>query len=152
LQSIWGGILDPIGDKIFVGSIAAGLMMKGLFPSELFALTIGRDLILIGSGLIIRGLEKEKNSAFFDASSATFEIVPTQLSKVNTALQFILLSMTLSHFYTGTMIPTIDYIQPLWYLTAVTTLGSGVQYLNGNGLKKIRSGSQIKNRKRFTWD
>jgi cardiolipin synthase (CMP-forming) len=126
--------------------------MKGLFPIELFALTIGRDVVLIGSGLIIRGLEKEKNSAFFDASTATFEIVPTQLSKVNTALQFILLSMTLGHFYTGGMTPSLDLIQPLWYLTAATTLGSGVQYLNGNGLKKISgSGSQMKTR-RFTWD
>jgi phosphatidylglycerophosphate synthase len=77
--------LDPIADKIFVGSIAAGLMCQGLFPWELFVLTIGRDLVLIGSGLIIRGLEKERDSAFFDASSATFEIVPTQLSKVMTS-------------------------------------------------------------------
>jgi hypothetical protein len=61
-------------------------MCKGLFPWELFAVTIGRDVMLIGSGLIIRGLEKEKESAFFDASSATFEIVPTQLSKVTTCL------------------------------------------------------------------
>lgn len=124
-------------------------MMKGLFPFELFALTIGRDVILIGSGLIIRSLEKDSNSSFFDASSATFEIIPTQLSKVNTALQFILLSMTLSHFYTGTMIPTLDYIQPLWYLTAVTTIGSGVQYLSGRGLNRIPS---TKKSKRFTWD
>ena len=124
-------------------------MMKGLFPLELFALTIGRDVILIGSGLIIRSLEKDSNSSFFDASSATFEIIPTQLSKVNTALQFILLSMTLSHFYTGAMIPTLDYIQPLWYLTALTTIGSGVQYLSGRGLKRI---SSTKKSQRFTWD
>lgn len=56
--------------------------MKGLFPWELFAITIGRDVILISSGLIIRGLEKDPDKPFFDASSATFEIVPTQLSKV----------------------------------------------------------------------
>lgn len=82
-KSIWGGILDPLADKIFVGSIATGLTLKGLFPYELLLITISRDIILIGSGLIIRGIEKDKDSPFFDAKSATFEIVPTNLSKVN---------------------------------------------------------------------
>jgi hypothetical protein len=155
-------------------------MCQGLFPWELFVLTIGRDLVLIGSGLIIRGLEKERDSAFFDASSATFEIVPTQLSKVmtsqlspltlhfpppqaNTALQFILLSLTLTQYYTSSSavaltLPNLHVlIEPLWYLTAATTLGSGVQYLNGEGLKKMesemtRKSSNGRNTKRFTWD
>jgi cardiolipin synthase len=81
-KSIWGGILDPVADKVFVASIAIGLTMKELFPYELLGITIGRDVVLIGAGLIIRGIEKDKDKPFFDAQSATFEIVPTNLSKV----------------------------------------------------------------------
>lgn len=167
-KSIWGGILDPVADKVFVGSIAAGLTLKGLFPMELFMITIGRDVILIGSGLIIRAIEKDKDSPFFDAQSATFEIVPTNLSKVilysliflffnliiefikaNTALQFILLATTLSHFYTSGTTPPIEFIQPLWYLTGLTTIASGLQYVTGVGLKKVYTPKKMK---RFTWD
>ncbi len=30
------------------------------------------------------------------------------------------------------------YIEPIWYLTAITTILSGIGYLDGSGLKKIK--------------
>lgn len=76
--------MDPVADKVFIGSIATGLCYKGLIPSELLAIILGRDGLLIIGGLSIRAIEKEKNSDFFDTTSrsATFEIIPTNLSKV----------------------------------------------------------------------
>ena len=39
------------------------------------------------------------------------------------------------------------YIQPLWYVTGVTTVLSGLGYIDGSGLKKIVKGTKnrIKN-------
>lgn len=84
MQSIWGGILDPVADKVFIGCIAAGLCHKGLLPTELLSLILGRDAMLIMGGLAIRAFEKDPDVDFFDSTSesATFEIVPTMLSKV----------------------------------------------------------------------
>jgi phosphatidylglycerophosphate synthase len=167
MQSVWGGILDPLADKIFVASIGAGLVMKGLLPYELLAIFLGRDIFLVSGGLIMRALEKAPESEFFDIKTATFEIVPTNLSKVctlriylttlltsrqgNTALQFILLGATLSNYYTDGSVPPLDQLQPLWYLTGLTTVASGLQYVNGSGMKKLDA-QYAGRKKRFTWD
>mmetsp|Transcript_4031 Transcript_4031/g.6246 ORF Transcript_4031/g.6246 Transcript_4031/m.6246 type:complete len:244 (-) Transcript_4031:173-904(-) len=149
LKSVWGGILDPLADKVFVGCIAGGLVYKNLFPVELLAVIVGRDVFLICSGLVLRALEKNEHSDFFDttAESATFEITPTTFSKINTGIQFMLLSSTLSCFSFG--YPTLSTLEPLWYLTAFTTIGSGLQYFDGSGMR-VRSVEE-KRAQRFTW-
>lgn len=43
--------------------------------------------------------------------------------------------MTSANFAFG--IPDTSYIEPLWYITAMTTILSGLGYMDGSGLRKI---------------
>lgn len=68
---------------------------------------------------------------------------------MNTLLQFTLLGATLSHF-TYDVPMAVSSLEPLWYLTAGTTILSGLQYLDGSGMRKLSS--EHKNlRNKFTW-
>ena len=81
-------------------------------------------------------IEKPTNAPFFDTTfSATFEITPSVLSKVNTGLQFGLLLATLGNFSWG--FPHIEHLAPLWWLTGAATVGSGLGYLSGSGLRRL---------------
>jgi cardiolipin synthase len=146
-QTVLGGIIDPVADKIVIGALAAGLSMKGLIPMELVSLIIGRDLFLVSAGLIIRVREKPAGTPFFDTTySATFEIVPSTLSKVNTVNQFLLITITLGQFAFD--IPqTLEFMQPLWYLTGATTLGSLAGYLDGSGIKRLSKSGEARGTK-----
>ena len=33
--------------------------------------------------------------------------------------------------------PDISFIEPLWYITATTTVASGISYMDGSGLRAI---------------
>lgn len=57
------------------------------------------------------------------------------LQQINTGVQIFLLSATLAHFATG--VPSLATIEPLWWITATTTLSSGLLYLDGSGRRKI---------------
>jgi hypothetical protein len=71
--------------------------------------------------------------------------------QVNTALQFILLGTSLSHFAFELPL-SVDTLVPLWYLTGTTTLLSGMQYLDGSGMKSIAPGqANSGSYKKFTW-
>lgn len=50
-------------------------------------------------------------------------------------MQFVLLSATLSNFAFAW--PAVSYLEPLWWITATTTLASGALYLDGSGRSKI---------------
>ena len=47
-----------------------------------------------------------------------------------------MLAATLSNFALDT--PSLTLLEPLWWLTAATTLGSGFGYLDGTGFKKLK--------------
>jgi hypothetical protein len=53
--------------------------------------------------------------------------------QINTGIQFALLSSTLSQFAFG--FPSMSYIEPLWWITATTTIMSGLGYLDGSAIK-----------------
>jgi cardiolipin synthase len=135
-MSVLGAFLDPVADKVLIGALSIGLCYKGLIPLGLASVIIGRDVLLVAGSFILRARERPSGSPFFDTTySATFEIAPSTLSKVNTGFQFLLLASTIGNFGLG--IPTISYIEPLWWITAVTTIGSGIGYLDGTGVRRL---------------
>jgi hypothetical protein len=75
--------------------------------------------------------------------------IVTSTRQVNTVLQFTVLGATLSHF-TCDFPTTVETLQPLWYLTASTTVLSGIQYLDGSGMRKLSSEHKNLHNK-FTW-
>lgn len=82
-QTILGAFLDPAADKAIIGSLTIGLTVKGLLPLPLAFVIIGRDVLILFWGFVQRAREKPKDAFFFDTTcSATFEIIPSELSKV----------------------------------------------------------------------
>jgi len=134
--TVLGAFLDPVADKVLIAALAAGLTAKSMIPLPLFALIVGRDVLLIGASFYIRAIERPPNSPFFDTTySATFQIIPSDLSKLNTGFQFLLITSTLFNFTFS--VPDASLIEPLWYITAVTTASSGLGYIGGSGVRRI---------------
>lgn len=77
--------MDPIADKVFMGSMMVGLSIHGQIPMWLCSTIIFRDIALIGGCFILRAihLRGKQDAPFFDFSEkASFEITPSTLSKV----------------------------------------------------------------------
>jgi cardiolipin synthase len=135
-KTVLGAFLDPVADKIFISALVFGLTMKGLFPLPLAMVIVARDVILVAGSFILRASERPPGAPFFDTTnSATFEIVASDLSKINTGCQILLLTASVGNFALD--FPAEILIEPLWYITAVTTVGSGLGYLDGSGIKRV---------------
>lgn len=81
-----------------IGALSLSMVWSGLLPWPLVTLIFGRDVLLVSGTFYHRLKTKDAGTAFFDTSdSGAFEVKPTMLSKVNTALQFALFGFTLTN-------------------------------------------------------
>lgn len=113
--TVWGTILDPIGDKILVCGAVVGLMAAG--AGTAFALPAG--LILFREFAV---------SALREVGAARGLKLPvTGLAKWKTAVQLVALAAMLG---TG-LVPALPALLPiaLVWLAAVLTVWTGVEYL-----------------------
>lgn len=95
-KTVIGSFLDPLADKILIGTISVSLASQALLPVPLVALMFGRDFGLIAGTFWYRYRHKEKDAPFFNTSDvSSFEIAPSYISKINTALQLSLLGISL---------------------------------------------------------
>ncbi len=83
-RSRLGGILDPLADKFLMVSTFITLTLIGLLPLWLAALVVGRDLVIVTGGVIYNWL--------FGAVQPQ----PTDISKLNTILQLVLVLVVVS--------------------------------------------------------
>lgn len=128
-QSMAGTVLDPLADKLLVGTLFLTLTYAHIIPLPLTVLIVCRDVGLMGGSFYLRykSLPEPKTLArFFDPSLASLKFEPTFLSKANTSIQLLLVACSLGA-------PVFDYaahpcLQALWYLTAATTFCSGLEY------------------------
>ncbi|KAJ6498299.1 CDP-alcohol phosphatidyltransferase-domain-containing protein [Mycena vulgaris] len=129
-QTVLGTILDPAADKALVTTLAVTLTMKGLLPLPLTVIILGRDALLSLSAFYIRytSLAPPKTFArYWDFSLPSAEVRPTDISKVNTALQLVLMGAS-------TVSPLIPMdvsmgLQGLQMIVGVTTVWSGLSYV-----------------------
>jgi cardiolipin synthase len=144
-KTVLGAFLDPVADKVFIGALTLGLAAKDLLPLPLAVVIVGRDVSLIAASFYIRSRERPPGAPFFDTTySATFQITPSEISKANTLIQFGLITATLGNFATG--VPAITAIEPLWWITAVSTIWSGASYLDGTGLKRLSKAGEYRSK------
>ncbi|KDR80780.1 hypothetical protein GALMADRAFT_241217 [Galerina marginata CBS 339.88] len=130
MSSVLGTILDPAADKILMTTLVVTLTMQDLIPIPLAVIILGRDVLLSLSALYIRysTLPQPKTfSRYWDFSLPSAEVRPTPISKVNTALQLLLMG-------TATIHPILPFdlglsLQGLQYLVATTTIWSGFSYI-----------------------
>lgn len=128
-KSALGSALDPLADKILISVLYVSLTYAELIPVLLTALVISRDIGLIAAVFWVRYKTVPPPvtlSKFFNPCYTTAQLKPTLFSKVNTAIQLLLVAASLAA-------PVFHYtdsglLQCLWFVTAVTTTASGYSY------------------------
>lgn len=110
-----GALLDPIADKTLVVSLYVTLGLAGNLPNWLVILVVFRDTMIVGGFLLTQSIAVPKR---YD---------PLYISKINTALQIILLGFVLGRLGMGANAGPLTTL--LIYAVAVTTTASGMSYL-----------------------
>jgi cardiolipin synthase len=119
-----GSILDPLADKLLLVTSFVCLAWVEIIPLWLVAMVLGRDLVIVIGALA------------FHLLIGRYEMAPTWISKINTALQIILvLALVLSH---GVYTLPGGVLTWLVYGVSVTTVLSGLDYVWTWGRKAYR--------------
>lgn len=86
-MSTLGAYLDPLADKVMIGSLSVGLMYQNLLPLPLVGVILGRDMFLLTMSFIIRAIDKPPGAPFFETTkTSTFEVIPSEISKVSVSI------------------------------------------------------------------
>ncbi|KAI9563199.1 hypothetical protein GHT06_010657 [Daphnia sinensis] len=142
--SLAGSFLDPLADKLLLGTLFVSLTYSGLIPLPLTILIVARDSLLVASGFYVRYISLEPPRTvgrYFDPSLATAQLAPTNISKFNTAVQLLLVACSLA-------VPAFNLAEPilpvLWYVTGTTTVLSGLSYVFAKNTYRIITRSRVK--------
>ncbi len=114
-RTVIGALLDPVADKALLVSVYVTLAAIGVLPDWLAILVVFRDAIIVGGLLLLWMLR------------ARITIRPLYISKLNTAMQLLLAGFAL--FHAGFGVELALALQILVWLTAATTLWSGLAYI-----------------------
>ncbi len=82
-QSEFGATIDPVADKLLVFTLAVLLTVKGHVPLWLALVVVFRDVVILAG------------AAFYRMLFGHLDVSPTWISKVNTAVQVVVLGMVL---------------------------------------------------------
>ena len=138
LQTVVGTVIDPMADKTLMTVVTVALAMKGMLPGilsyryktasifslltvPLAILILGRDIILGIAAIYYRyiSLPPPKTVArYWDFSLPSAEVRPTEISKVNTALQLFLVGWTMSKMAFGAdlgILGSQQALEAMWY-------------------------------------
>ncbi|OBZ74036.1 putative CDP-alcohol phosphatidyltransferase class-I family protein C22A12.08c [Grifola frondosa] len=140
MHSVLGTVLDPAADKTLMTTLTVTLAVKELIPLPLAVIILGRDVLLSLAAFYIRytSLPHPKTFArYWDFSIPSAEVRPTAISKVNTALQLLLMGTT-------TVSPILPFgiglgLQSLQWVVATTTIWSGASYVFSRDAVRILS-------------
>jgi cardiolipin synthase len=110
-----GALLDPVADKALLVSMYITLAAVAVLPDWLAILVVFRDLVIVG-GIVVLSLLGQPVT-----------IRPLYVSKLNTALQIVLVALSLLLSGFGLAAPLA--MASLAWLVAGTTLGSGAAYV-----------------------
>jgi cardiolipin synthase len=124
-KSKLGSYLDPLADKLLLVTAFVVLAVRGFLPAWLTVMVISRDVLILLGVLVL----------FLNGFH--LNIKPSILSKLNTCLQFTTVTSVLSKGYLA--LPGAFYPY-LYYVTALFTIGSGLDYMR-YGFKIVGEGS-----------
>lgn len=110
-----GALLDPIADKLLVAGTFMVLVYTGHIPLWLGILVIFRDVVIVGGATLYNFLIRPVQGE------------PTRISKLNTALQLLLILFILSRAAFGW--PDQITITVLGASIVVTVVVSGIDYV-----------------------
>ncbi len=113
--SALGAMLDPLADKALLVCMFVTLAAMGVLPSWIAILVVFRDLVIVGGITVMWQL------------AMPVRIRPMLFSKLNTALQLLLVGVVLLLDGFGLQAPWLRTL--LIWTVAATTLGSGAAYV-----------------------
>lgn len=113
--SALGAMLDPLADKALLVSMFVVLAATGVLPVWLAVLAVTRDALIVGGLLVcwMRGI--------------TVRMRPLTISKVNTALQLLLIATAL--LLHGFALPGQGLLQAMIWVVAASTVLSAAAYV-----------------------
>ena len=114
-RSELGALLDPVADKTLIVSVFVTLGVAGHLPNWLVILVVFRDLLIVGGFLLATALTQPINWR------------PLIVSKLNTALQLVLVAGSLAQLAFG--FDAQGTFVVLTYLVGATTVLSGGGYI-----------------------
>jgi len=120
-QSVLGGVLDPIADKLLLNACFLGLWWSGQLPTWLVALVFGRDLVILAGAF-----------AWWRLVGA-FSPEPSGISKATTLVQLLFATLVLA-LLAGHPVAR-HWIPALAFATGLVTLVSGLDYVVRYGFK-----------------
>lgn len=121
VESRFGRIFDPIADKALLMGSYIALTYTGHVPDWLMYLIVGRDVLILLGGMMVY------------LFNLPVRLTPFWMSKINTFLQLVLVGIILmADFSFYEVLSPKSYQQLMWgllYLTALTTILSGIEYI-----------------------
>ncbi len=126
----FGALADPLADKLMVVAVFLTLTVQGVMPMWLVALVVGRDAIILAGAGVYR--------LWFHELSMS----PTLISKVNTAVQILVLLLVLfglCGFGAPSELALAAADPWCFYLVAALSVASGVDYVVTWSLKAWRN-------------
>jgi cardiolipin synthase len=111
----FGAIADPVADKLTMLAVTLALGAQGLLPVWVVAAIIVRDLVIVGGALAYHCLV------------GRYDMAPSVLSKLNTAIEFLVLASVLAG--AAGLIDVSAARPPLFGLLLLTIVASGTHYV-----------------------
>lgn len=111
----FGAIADPLADKLTMLTVTLMLAAEGQLPGWFAVAVITRDIVIVFGALAFHFLVHE------------FEMAPTRLSKLNTALEFIVLTAVLVN--AAEWLDLSMLLPPAYVTVTATIAASGLNYV-----------------------
>lgn len=131
LETVLGSYLDPLADKLFMGSMCVSLAAVGALEPRLAALVVARDVVLVAG----TGVTLWEHTRHAGATSPTecvrllvrepLRVHPTLVSKLTIGVQVMLVGASLAH--AGHWVDD-RLIYPLSLAVALCTCASAASY------------------------
>lgn len=115
MRTRFGAIADPLADKLTMLAVTLLLAMQAWLPWWFAAAVVMRDLVIVSG------------AAAYHFLIGTVEIAPSALSKLNTALEFLLLASVLA--IGAGFVDEGSWWRALLLATLVTVVLSGAHYV-----------------------
>lgn len=95
MSTVLGTYLDPLADKILINVLSVSLWYSDILPTPLILLWLGRDVVLMGATYFMVSNKTKSDQFVVDPLSTPLKVEPTNISKLNTAFQFLTLGVGL---------------------------------------------------------
>jgi cardiolipin synthase len=115
LRTRFGAIADPLADKLTMLAVALALAVQSLLPVWLAAAIVLRDLVIVCGALA------------YHYVVGRYDMAPSWLSKLNTAVEFVALSAVLAD--AAGVVEVSALLPALFALLMATLIASGAQYV-----------------------